>query len=133
MVDIVEEERVYETKAHICFNKGDIAEALQSTKAAHKRIDVMEERIGKLDDKFNLIHEVNTNIQVLIAENKFREAKMDTFGKEIKSIADSLNSAKEEPIKEMKGIKNTIRTIIITAIVSGVITNFGEVMKIFAK
>lgn len=129
----MEEERVYETKAHSCFNKGDIAEALQSTKAAHKRIDVMEERIGKLDDKFNLIHEVNTNIQVLIAENKFREAKMDTFGKEIKSIADSLNSAKEEPIKEMKSMKNTIRTIIITAIVSGVVTNFGEVMKIFTK
>jgi gas vesicle protein len=106
-----------------------IQEALDSTKSAHKRLDAME-----ADNK--ILHEMAADIKVLATNSATLNKDMDLVKKDVKELKENPNpeiaelkcdvrELKEKPAKRW----NTLETVIITALASGLIGFF--LSKIF--
>ena len=81
-----------------------------STKSAHYRLDTLEDKIDAIENKQDIMHEMNTNIK-LIAQNQ------DNQGKEIVTIKTDLKDLKEKPAKRW----DLVGTVAITAVASGLV------------
>lgn len=81
-----------------------------SMKTVYNRVDSVEDKVDTIEKKQDIMHEMNSNIK-LIALNQ------ENQGKEIVSIKTDVKELKEKPAKRW----DTVTTIIITALVSGII------------
>ncbi|MCT4542910.1 MAG: hypothetical protein N4A63_05170 [Vallitalea sp.] len=94
-----------------CISEGDIMEALQYAKSAHHRADSIEKRLDKIEDSQEILYNMNTNLEKLIEQNKYRD-------KQIQSNTDNINILKDKPAKRWDDLIKTIITVITTALVT---------------
>jgi hypothetical protein len=82
-----------------------------SMQTIFNRVDVIDAKIVVLENKQDIMHEMNTNIKI-IALNQ------ENQGKEIVTIRADVKELKEKPTKKW----DSLTTVVVTALVSGVIT-----------
>lgn len=80
-----------------------------SMKTAFNRLDGIDDKLSAIEEKQDIMHEMNTNIK-LIAQNQ------ENQGKEITSIKADVKDLKDKPAK----LWNVVVAAVITLIVSGI-------------
>jgi polyhydroxyalkanoate synthesis regulator protein len=108
-----------------------------SMKTAYHRIGEVEVEIKEIKSDNKILHEMNTNIRVLaeqykaqgseicsiksdIKELKDKPSPQETLvtqGKEIQTLKTEVKELQEKPAKRL----NTIETVVITAVITGII------------
>lgn len=82
-----------------------------SMKTIYNRVDDIDDKLDTIENKQDIMHEMNTNIKI-IALNQ------ENQNKEIVTIKTDVKELKEKPGKRW----DTLTTVIITALITGTIT-----------
>ena len=82
-----------------------------SMKMIYNRVDDIDDKLDTIENKQDIMHEMNTNIKI-IALNQ------ENQNKEIVTIKTDVKELKEKPGKRW----DTLTTVIITALITGTIT-----------
>jgi len=76
-----------------------------SVKSAHRRIDGVEE-------SQKILMEMNTNIRLLVEQNKVQDQKLERQDQRLESMDKDIKELKEKPAKRWDHIVTTIITVI---------------------
>lgn len=111
---------------HDCLQIKEITEVTESVKRAHERLDEHKERMDKLEDSNVILHEMNTNIKLMVQQNGYRDIKVETIEKDVKEI-------KEKPNKNWDKVKWTIITVVSTSLALFILSKLPEFLLTLAK
>jgi archaellum component FlaC len=82
-----------------------------SMKTIFNRVDSVDDKLESIENKQDIMHEMNTNIKIIALNT-------ENLGKEVNLVKADVKDLKEKPGKRW----DTLTTVIITAIASGLIT-----------
>ena len=100
-----------------CTSKAEITEALHYAKSAHHRLDECKQRMDKLEENTQILHEMNTNIKLMIQQNQQQDRKIEHIEKDV-------NVIKEKDGKEYNKLKWLIVSILVTSVITFLITSW---------
>ena len=109
-----------------CTSKGEISTAIELGKSAHKRLDEHKDRMDKLEENNDILHEMNTNIKLMVQQNGYRDLKVDTIEKDVKTI-------KTKPSENREKIKWIIVGILVSSLMVAVIQSLPLIITNLVK
>lgn len=109
-----------------CKKEGDIAEAIQLGKSAHHRLDEHKERMDKLEDNNKILHEMNTNIKLMVQQNSYRDTKVEGIEEDVKEI-------KGKPQKSFEKYKAIVISVVLTAITMAILLSLPTIISNIGK
>ncbi len=109
-----------------CKNEGSIAEAIQLGKSAHHRLEEHKERMDRLEDNNKILHEMNTNIKLMVQQNDYRDTKVEGIEKTIKGIV-------SKPQETFSRVLWIIVSVVITAFTTAVIISLPTIFQNLGK
>ncbi len=82
-----------------------------SMKTIYNRVDDIDDKLDTIENKQDIMHEMNTNIKIIALNQENQNKEMVTIKTDVKEL-------KEKPGKRW----DTLTTVIITALITGTIT-----------
>lgn len=116
-----------------CVSQGEISEAIQLGKSAHHRIDEHKDRIDKLEENNKILHEMNTNIKLLVQQNGYRDRKVDGIEENVKFVSNEVLAIREKPLIVLNKIVWIVATVIVTALTTAIIVSLPTIISNLGK
>lgn len=116
-----------------CTKVKEITEVTESSKRAHERLDEHKERMDKLEDSNKILHEMNTNIKIMVQQNQHRDEKIEGIQETVKGVQIDVKNIKEKPQKDFEKYKTVIVTCIITAVTMAFLMSLPTIISNLAK
>lgn len=111
---------------HECLYVKEITELKSSIERLEERLDEHKERMDKLEESNKILHEMNTNIKVMIEQNYARDKKIEGIEKNVKEIID-------KPRQNWEKVMWTIITVISTGVAMYLLGKLPEVIAFLTK
>jgi len=104
---------------HECLKIKEITINTASIERAHERLDEHKKLIDRQDENFSILHEMNTNIKLIVQQNGVRDEKVGIIEKDVKEI-------KDKPKRDWDKVKWTIITLVCTSLMLFVLSKLPE-------
>jgi len=99
-----------------------------SMKTAYNRLDSIDSKIDAIENKQDVMHEMNANIRIIALNQENQSKEIVTIKTDVKELKEKPNPDIDELKCEVKELKarpgkrwDTLITVIITVIVSGIL------------
>jgi len=107
-----------------CNSKAEITEAIQLGKSAHHRLDEHKERMDASDKNYSVLHEMNTNIKLIVQQNGYRDTKVDSLEKDVNVIMN-------KPLQTYEKVKWIVIGVVLSSIViAGLSSWLGQICTV---
>lgn len=96
-------------------------------------VDNLKEKVINIEESQKVLHEMNTNIKIMVEQNTYRDKEIQNVQTSIVNVQSDIKEIKEKPQKDYDRIKWTIITILITGSTTAVLTNLGNIIRVLGQ